>query len=163
MRFFQFLHQGTDTVPCEFLIAREGHEPELEHHHRLLIANCLAQSEALAFGKTREEAEAELRQEGMSAVAIAALAPHKVFAGNRPSITLAFEKLDPATLGSLIVLYEHRVFVESVLYDINAFDQWGVELGKSLAGRVERVLEDPNKGNALSSSTRGLMAHLRQD
>ncbi|MFM1813796.1 MAG: hypothetical protein RLZ98_491 [Pseudomonadota bacterium] len=158
--FFQLLHQGTDVVPSEFLIAGEGHEPGLAHHHRMLIANCLAQSEAMAFGKTDAEARAELAAQGLDEAAIERLAPHKVFPGNRPSITIAYRRLDPATLGRLIALYEHRVFVESVLYDVNAFDQWGVELGKTLAGHIDAALKSPAGAVGMNASTRGLMAHL---
>jgi glucose-6-phosphate isomerase len=119
--FYQLLHQGTDIIPCEFLIAAEGHEPHLRHHHELLIANCLAQAQALMAGRTLEEAKGN---------------PHRVFPGNRPSVTLAYRKLTPRTLGSLIALYEHRIFTEAAIWDINAFDQWGVELGKELATRL---------------------------
>jgi glucose-6-phosphate isomerase len=119
--FYQLLHQGTDVIPCEFLIAAEGHEPHLRHHHQLLIANCLAQAQALMVGRTLEEAGGN---------------PHRVFPGNRPSVTLAYRKLTPRTLGSLIALYEHRIFTEAAIWDINAFDQWGVELGKELATKL---------------------------
>lgn len=158
--FFQLLHQGSDIIPCEFLIAAKGHEPELAHHHRLLVANCLAQSEAMAFGKSRSEVDAELRANGLSNDDIARIAPHKVFAGNRPSVTLAYRCLDPATLGMLIALFEHRVFVEAALYGNNPFDQWGVELGKTLARRIDTALLDPSKSQPMTASTRGLIAYL---
>jgi glucose-6-phosphate isomerase len=149
--FYQLLHQGTDVIPCEFLIAATGHEPGMEAHHALLIANCLAQSEALMVGRSLAEAEAKNPP---------ALAPHKVFPGNRPSITLAYTKLDPATLGKLIALYEHRVFVEAAIWDINAFDQWGVELGKELAtSLLPAVNGQPSR--PLDASTAGLLAHLK--
>ena len=119
--FYQLLHQGTDVIPCEFLIAAEGHEPHLRHHHELLIANCLAQAQALMVGRTPEEAKGN---------------PHRVFPGNRPSVTLAYRKLTPHTLGQLIALYEHRIFTEAAIWDINAFDQMGVELGKELATKL---------------------------
>src|SRR5262249_55725327 len=134
--FFQFLHQGTDIVPCDFLIAAEGHEPHLTHHHQLLVANCLAQSQALALGRTAEEAEALMLAQGTSPEEARRLARHRTYPGNRPSLTIAYDRLDPYTLGRLIALYEHRVFVEAAVHGINAFDQWGVELGKELAGKL---------------------------
>ena len=159
--FYQLLHQGTDIVPCEFLIAASGHEPDLAEHHHLLIANCLAQSEALARGRTRAEAIAQLRQEGRTPSEAEALAPHKEFPGNRPSITLAYRRLDPFTLGRLIALYEHRVFVEAAVHDINAFDQWGVELGKELATRLLPIVDGTDAVTGSDPSTAGLITHLR--
>jgi len=158
--FYQLIHQGTDTIPCEFMVAAEGHEPELAHHHRLLLANCLAQSEALMKGRTLEEARELLAKQGLSEADIAALAPHKVFPGNRPSVTLAYRKLDPFTLGRLIALYEHRVFVEAAIWGINAFDQWGVELGKELATALLPVIEGKAPADAHDSSTAGLAGYL---
>jgi len=160
--FYQLLHQGTDIVPCEFLIAASGHEPALAEHHQLLIANCLAQSEALARGRTRAEAMAQLLREGRAPADAEALAPHKEFPGNRPSITLAYQRLDPFTLGRLIALYEHRVFVEAAIHDINAFDQWGVELGKELATQLLPIVEGKAGAHAGDASTAGLIAHLRR-
>ncbi len=158
--FFQLLHQGSDIIPCEFLVAAEGHEPELSHQHRLLLANCLAQSEAMMKGRTLEEAKAQLAKQGLSAEAIEQLAPHKVFPGNRPSVTIAYRKLDPFTLGRLIALYEHRVFVEAAVFDINAFDQWGVELGKELATALLPVIEGKAPAEAHDASTAGLARYL---
>jgi glucose-6-phosphate isomerase len=158
--FYQLIHQGTDTIPCEFLVAAEGHEPELARHHALLLANCLAQSEALMKGRTLEEARDILAKQGMAPAAIDALAPHKVFPGNRPSVTIAYRKLDPFTLGRVIALYEHRVFVEAAIWDINAFDQWGVELGKELATALLPVIEGKAPADAHDSSTAGLVAYL---
>jgi glucose-6-phosphate isomerase len=158
--FYQLLHQGTDTVPCEFLVAAEGHEPELAQHHRLLLANCLAQSEALMKGRTFDEAREILAKQGLTPDAAAALAPHKVFPGNRPSVTIAYRKLDPFTLGRLIALYEHRVFVEAAIWDINAFDQWGVELGKELATALLPVIEGRAPADTHDSSTAGLARYL---
>jgi glucose-6-phosphate isomerase len=143
--FYQLLHQGTDTIPCEFLIAAQGHEPDMRAHHDLLIANCLAQSEALMKGRT---------------LAAAGGNPHRVFAGNRPSITLAYEKLTPHTLGRLIALYEHRVFTEAAIWDINAFDQWGVELGKELATNLLPIVTGEKSAATLDASTAGLISHL---
>lgn len=158
--FYQLLHQGTDTVPCEFLVAAEGHEPELAQHHRLLLANCLAQSEALMKGRTLEEAREILAKQGLAPDAAEALAPHKVFPGNRPSVTIAYRRLDPFTLGRLIALYEHRVFVEAAIWGINAFDQWGVELGKELATALLPVIEGKAPADAHDSSTAGLARYL---
>ncbi len=157
--FFQLLHQGSDVIPVEFLAAAEGHEPELRHHHDLLLANCLAQSQALMKGRTLAEAEARILAKGASAAEIAAVAPHRVFPGNRPSLTILYRRLDPAALGKLIALYEHRVFVEAQLYGINAFDQWGVELGKELATNLLPVVE--GKADAAGdASTAGLVRHI---
>lgn len=160
--FFQLIHQGCDIIPCEFLVAREGHEAELADHHAILLANCLAQSEALMRGRTLEEATALLAARGLGADQIASRAPHMTFAGNRPSTTIAYGKLDPHTLGRLIALYEHRVFVEGAIWNINSFDQWGVELGKELSGQLLPMLlgEQPIKDR--DASTLGLLRHLSQ-
>jgi len=160
--FFQLLHQGTDVIPIEFLAAAEGHEPQLRHHHDLLLANCLAQSEALMKGRTLEEAETQMRAKGIAAEEIGKIAPHRVFRGNRPSVTILYRKLDPATLGRLIALYEHRVFVEAQLFGINAFDQWGVELGKELATNLLPVVEGKAGAAAGDASTAGLVRHIHQ-
>jgi glucose-6-phosphate isomerase len=159
--FFQLLHQGTDHVPVEFLIAAEPHEVGIKVHHDLLVANCLAQSQALMKGRTLKEAEAQLLAAGKSKAEAKTLAPHKVFEGNRPSITLAYRKLDPHTLGRLIALYEHRVFVEAAIWGINAYDQWGVELGKELATGLQPVVEGRQSTDGLDASTAGLVKHLK--
>ncbi len=158
--FFQLLHQGTDIIPVEFLIAAEGHEPALKPHHDLLVANCLAQAEALLRGRTLEEAAAQLRAKGLAEDEVARLAPHRVFPGSRPSVTLAYAQLDPFTLGRLIALYEHRVFVEAAIWGINAFDQWGVELGKELATAFLPAVTGGAAPASASASTLGLIAHL---
>ncbi|OYU47903.1 MAG: glucose-6-phosphate isomerase [Rhizobiales bacterium PAR1] len=144
--FFQLIHQGTDVIPVEFLLAAESHEPEMAQHQALLIANCLAQSQALMQGRTLEEAGGN---------------PHRVFAGDRPSITLLYKKLNPYALGRLIALYEHRVFVEAVIFGINAFDQWGVELGKELATKLAGPVERGEGLEALDGSTVGLIRGIR--
>ena len=160
--FFQLLHQGTGIIPVEFLIAAEPHEGrEMAEHHALLIANCLAQSQALMRGRTLKEAEAQLLSMGKSRAEAKALALHRVFTGNRPSLTLAYARLDPFTLGRLIALYEHRVFVEAAIWNINAFDQWGVELGKELATGLQPVVEGKKGTEGLDSSTAGLVGFLR--
>ena len=158
--FYQLIHQGTRLVPCDFLIAANSHNP-LGEHHTTLMANCLAQSEALAFGKTEAEARNELREQGLDEDAIARLVPHKVFPGNRPSTTFAYDVLDPRTLGMLIAMYEHQVFVMGALWNINSFDQWGVELGKQLAKRIKPELASSASISTHDSSTNGLMAFLK--
>ncbi|SFI32100.1 glucose-6-phosphate isomerase [Aerobium aerolatum] len=160
--FFQLLHQGTDIVPVEFLVAANGHEADLRFHHELLLANCFAQSEALMKGRTLYEARAQMLARGMSADEAERLAPHRAFPGNRPSVTLLYRMLDPYTLGRLIALYEHRVFVEAQLYGINAFDQWGVELGKELATGLLPVVEGRENAANRDASTAGLVAHMHE-
>ncbi|MCB1384337.1 MAG: glucose-6-phosphate isomerase [Nitratireductor sp.] len=166
--FYQLIHQGTSVIPCDFLVAARANE-NLADHHQLLVANCLAQSEALMLGKTLDEAKAELAAAGRSAAEIRRLAPHKVFPGNRPSSTFLYERLDPKMLGTLIALYEHKVFVQGVIWGINSFDQWGVELGKALASElvpmVKGKAEPVGKGKAepvgKDASTRGLLSAYR--
>jgi glucose-6-phosphate isomerase len=160
--FFQLLHQGTDVIPVEFLIAAESHEPDLTQHHNLLVANCLAQSAALMKGRTQDEAAAQLKAAGKSAAEVESLAPHRVFEGNRPTLTIAYRKLTPHVLGQIIALYEHRVFVEAAIWDINPFDQWGVELGKELATGLLSVVEGRAPSAGLDGSTAGLIAHLNR-
>tara|TARA_R100001129_G_scaffold165189_4_gene131789 strand:- start:3671 stop:5305 length:1635 start_codon:yes stop_codon:yes gene_type:complete len=159
--FFQLLHQGTDVVPVEFMIAAKGQEPKLQHQHQLLIANCLAQSEAFMKGRTYEEATAQLRDKGMDEEQIEKIAPHRVFIGNRPSLTLVYETLTPYALGRLIALYEHRVFVEAQIFGINAYDQWGVELGKELATDLLPVVKGEADGSGHDSSTVELAGLIR--
>ncbi|WP_417710654.1 glucose-6-phosphate isomerase [Roseibium aggregatum] len=159
--FYQLLHQGTTVIPCEFLIAANGHEEDLKHHHDLLVANCLAQSEALMLGRTLEEAKALLSASGMASSEVDRLAPHKVFPGDRPSITLVYDQLTPFALGRLIALYEHRVFVEGVIWGINSFDQWGVELGKELATALLPMVKGEVSAESKDASTRGLLAALK--
>lgn len=161
--FYQLLHQGTAVIPCEFIVAAQGHEPELAHHHEMLVANCLAQSEALMLGRTLAEAKAQLTASGMAADEVERLAPHKVFPGNRPSITIVHDQLTPFALGRLIALYEHRVFVEGVIWGINSFDQWGVELGKELATALLPMVKGEVSAEGKDASTRGLLAALRSD
>ncbi|WP_312360599.1 glucose-6-phosphate isomerase [Ensifer sp.] len=158
--FYQLIHQGTDVIPAEFMIAANGHEKTLRHQHELLIANCLAQSEALMKGRTLAEAKAQLTSKGMADAKADKIAPHRVFAGNRPSLTLVYDQLDPFALGRLIALYEHRVFVEGALFNINSFDQWGVELGKELATGLLPVVEGKVSAEGHDSSTAGLVAVL---
>ncbi|AFL48714.1 glucose-6-phosphate isomerase [Sinorhizobium fredii] len=158
--FYQLIHQGTDVIPAEFMIAANGHEKDLRHQHQLLIANCLAQSEALMKGRTLAEAKAQLTSKGMDEAKADKIAPHRVFSGNRPSLTFVYDQLDPFALGRLIALYEHRVFVEGALFNINPFDQWGVELGKELATGLLPVVEGKESAEGHDSSTAGLVAAL---
>jgi glucose-6-phosphate isomerase len=150
--FYQLIHQGSDVVPCEFLVAANGHEPELRNHHDLLLANCLAQSEALMQGRTLDEA--------LAAGNDPALAPHKVFPGNRPSTTLIYPLLDLATLGRIVALYEHRVFVEGAIWGSNSFDQWGVELGKELATALLPLVQGSTAPARVQPATAGLLAAI---
>ncbi len=158
--FYQLIHQGRDVVPCEFMIGAEGHEPALSEHHRALVANCLAQSEALLKGRTEEEARAQLDAKGVSGDQLTQLAKHRVFAGNRPSTTLVYPKLTPFVLGQIVALYEHRVFVEGVIFGINSFDQWGVELGKELANGLVPAVEGQGEPQGVTASTKALLDHI---
>ncbi len=158
--FYQLIHQGTSVIPAEFMIAANAFEPNLRHQHQLLMANVLAQSEALMKGRTFEEAKKQLTDKGMDDKNADFIAPHRVFTGNRPSITFVYDKLTPYALGRLIALYEHRVFVEGVLFRINSFDQWGVELGKELATGLLPVVEGKESASGHDSSTQGLVAAL---
>ena len=161
--FYQLIHQGTRVIPCEFLVAARGHEPELSHHHRLLVANCLAQSEALMLGRSLDVARAMMAEKGLEGDELERQARHRVFPGNRPSTTLIYPKLTPAMLGQIIALYEHRVFVEGVILGINSFDQWGVELGKELAVALEPVLSGKAEGAEKDGSTKQLVSYFRSD
>jgi glucose-6-phosphate isomerase len=158
--FFQLLHQGTRLVPADFLVALESHNPVGEHH-RLLLANCFAQTEALMRGKTESEARVELEAEGLSGEALERLLPHKLFPGNRPTNTLLFRKLDPYALGLLIALYEHKVFVQGTIWNINSFDQWGVELGKQLARTIHAELKADADTGGHDASTNALINRAR--
>jgi glucose-6-phosphate isomerase len=157
--FYQLIHQGTDVVPCEFLIAAHGHEADLTHQHRLLVANCLAQSEALMRGRSLDAARALMAAKGLTGDELDRQARHRVFPGNRPSVTLAYDRLTPRRLGQIVALYEHRVFVEGVILGINSFDQWGVELGKELATALQPMLEGAD-ASAKDGSTRALIGFL---
>jgi len=159
--FYQLIHQGTRVVPCEFLVAREGHEPDLAHQHLLLVSNCLAQAEALLRGRSLAEATAILAGKGLTGAELDRQARHRVFPGNRPSTMLAYPKLTPFVLGQIIALYEHRVFVEGVILGINSFDQWGVELGKELALALQPILQGRQEATGKDGSTRALVEYLR--
>ena len=160
--FYQLIHQGTRVVPSEFLVARQGHEPDLAHQHLLLVANCLAQAEALLRGRSLDAARAIMAAKGLTGDALEVQARHRVFPGNRPSTVLAYDQLTPFTLGQIVALYEHRVFVEGVILGLNSYDQWGVELGKELAVALQPVLEGKAGTEGKDSSTAALVAFLRR-
>ncbi|MEM6634822.1 MAG: glucose-6-phosphate isomerase [Pseudomonadota bacterium] len=158
--FYQLIHQGTRTVPCEFMVAARGHENDLEHQHRLLLANCFAQSEALMCGRDLDAARAIMVAKGLSGSELERQARHRVFPGNRPSTTLVYPKLTPHVFGQIIALYEHRVFVEGVVLGINSFDQWGVELGKELAKALEPMVSGSAPATGKDGSTQQLLSFV---
>ena len=154
--FFQHLHQGTTLVPTDFLAPIEVPNPT-DKQHQILLANFFAQTEALMKGKTEAEAREELEAQGLEGESLDSLLPHKVFKGNKPSNTILFRKLDPKTLGALIALYEHKVFIQGIIWNVNSFDQWGVELGKTLAQKILPELLGDSAGGAHDCSTNGLI------
>ena len=154
--FYQLIHQGTKLIPADFLAPAVSHNPIGEHHH-ILMSNFFAQTEALLNGKTREEVIAELKNDGKSDDEIETLTPHKMFAGNKPTNSILFKKLSPRILGSLIAMYEHKIFVQGVIWNIFTFDQWGVELGKQLAKKILPELKDDKPVESHDSSTNGLI------
>jgi glucose-6-phosphate isomerase len=160
--FYQLLHQGTQLIPADFIACcRADHG--IPGHHALLLANFFAQTEALALGKTAGEARAEMLKQGIHEQEIVRLLPHRVFEGNRPSTSILLPQLTPHALGALIAFYEHKTFVQSVIWDINAFDQWGVELGKQLAARVLPELESDAPVSSHDPSTNGLINHFKEE
>ncbi|MGR3501503.1 glucose-6-phosphate isomerase [Pseudaestuariivita sp.] len=159
--FYQLIHQGTRVIPCEFMVAAEGHEPDLAHHHDLLIANCLAQSEALMRGRTLDEARAKVAG-NVEGAELERQARHRVFPGNRPSTTLIYPQLTPEVFGQIVALYEHRVFVEGVILGINSFDQWGVELGKELATALGPVVTGEATTDGKDGSTAQLVEFVQK-
>jgi glucose-6-phosphate isomerase len=154
--FYQLIHQGTKIIPCDFIAPAQSHNP-LGEHHTMLLSNFFAQTEALMNGKTREEVEAELKASGKSAEEIEKLAPFKEFDGNRPTNSILVKKITPYTLGSLIAMYEHKIFVQGIIWNIYSFDQWGVELGKQLAGKILPELRTEDEISSHDSSTNGLI------
>ena len=163
--FYQLIHQGTKLVPCDFIAAAETHNaqtiPGGADQHDILLSNFLAQTEALMQGKTAAEVQAELAASGMGKAAIKALLPHKVFPGNRPTNSLLYRRLTPRTLGRLIALYEHKVFVQGVIWNVNSYDQWGVELGKQLAKAILPEIKTAGTVKSHDGSTNGLIAHCK--
>ena len=158
--YHQLLHQGTQLIPADFIVPVVSYNPVADHH-QWLYANCLSQSQALMLGKTRAEAEAELRAKGLLEDEVQRLAPHKVIPGNRPSNTLVLERISPRRLGALVALYEHKVFVQSVIWGVNAFDQWGVELGKEMGKNVYNRMTSWDPEPAEDGSTQGLIDYFR--
>jgi glucose-6-phosphate isomerase len=158
--FYQLLHQGTKLIPSDFLASVDTHNP-LGEHHTLLLANFLAQTEALMQGRTESEARAELLAAGLSGKALEALLPHKVFPGNRPTNSILYQKLVPRTLGKLIALYEQKIFVQGVIWNVNSFDQWGVELGKKLANAILPELRAAEPVSSHDASTNGLINEIK--
>ena len=162
--FYQLIHQGTQIVPCDFLMPVHSHYAIGKNgyaHHKILLANFLAQTQSLMLGKTPEQARAELEKQGMSGDALEKLLPHKVFEGNRPSTSILFDKLTPNTLGKLIALYEHKIFVQGIIWDINSYDQWGVEYGKQIAQEILPLLTNDEVITSFDSSTNGLINYTK--
>jgi len=159
--FYQLIHQGTKLIPCDFIAPAVSHNPIGDHHNKLM-ANFFAQTEALMKGKTKSEVTEELQSDNLDQEQIQKLAPHKVFEGNRPSNSILVKKIDPYTLGSLIAMYEHKIFVQGVIWNVYSFDQWGVELGKVLAKKILPELESPEIISSHDSSTNGLINSFKQ-
>ena len=158
--FYQLIHQGTKLIPCDFLAPVRSLNP-MGKHHTILLANFFAQSEALMKGKTEGEVRSELEASGLSVDKTEKLIPAKTFAGNKPSNSFLFKKLTPETLGALIALYEHKIFTQGVIWNINSFDQMGVELGKQLAKVIEREIEGDESISSHDSSTNGLINYYK--
>ncbi len=160
--FYQLIHQGTKLVPADFIAPIESHNP-IGEHHQILLSNFFAQTEALMKGKTEDEVRAELVAQGVKGELLEKLVPHKVFTGNRPTNSILIKKLTPRTLGSLIALYEHKIFTQGIVWNINSFDQWGVELGKQLAKAILPELAGTAKVGSHDSSTNGLINHYKKN
>jgi glucose-6-phosphate isomerase len=158
--FYQLIHQGTKLIPCDFLAPMQTQNPVGEHH-AILLSNFFAQPEALMKGKTESEVRAELAAAGMKGPELEKLLPHKIFAGNKPTNSIMFKKLTPRTLGMLIAMYEHKIFVQGIIWNINSFDQWGVELGKQLAKAILPQLQQPGTVSNHDSSTNGLINYFK--
>jgi glucose-6-phosphate isomerase len=159
--FYQLIHQGTKVIPADFLAPAKSHHP-LGDHHNILLSNFFAQTEALLNGKTKDQVVEELKNEGKSDEEIETIWPYKLFEGNRPTNSILFKKLTPKTLGSLIAMYEHKIFVQGVIWNIFTFDQWGVELGKQLAKRIQPELVDDKRVDNHDSSTNGLINAFKE-
>jgi glucose-6-phosphate isomerase len=159
--FYQLLHQGTRLVPADFLAPAHSQDP-IGDHHAILLSNCFAQSEAFMMGKTAAQARSELQAQGLQGKELETLLPYKIFQGNRPSTTILYRRLTPKTLGSLIALYEHKVLVQGVIWNINSFDQWGVELGKQLANAILPELKGERPAGQHDASTLGLLSYCRR-
>ena len=158
--FYQLIHQGTMLIPCDFIAPAQSHNP-LGDHHSKLLSNFFAQTEALAFGKTKEEVEAEFVKAGKSLDEVKDIVPFKVFTGNKPTNSILVQKMTPFVLGTLIAMYEHKIFAQGVIFNIFSFDQWGVELGKQLANRILPELADKENVSSHDSSTNGLINQFK--
>jgi glucose-6-phosphate isomerase len=154
--FYQLIHQGTKLIPCDFIAPAQSHNP-IGNHHQLLLSNYFAQTEALMNGKNREEVVAELKAAGKTEAEIEKLTPFKIFRGNRPSNSILVKKITPKVLGSLIAMYEHKIFVQGVIWNVFSFDQWGVELGKQLANQILPELKTGSSISSHDASTNGLI------
>jgi glucose-6-phosphate isomerase len=162
--FYQLIHQGTRLIPCDFIAPATTHNPIAGGvHHKILMANFLAQTEALMAGKTEAQAKAELEKAGMSGDKLNQILPHKVFTGNRPTNSIVVKKVTPFVLGALIAMYEQKIFTQGIIWDINSFDQWGVELGKQLAKAIEGDLANGDKVTSHDSSTNGLINFIKSN
>jgi glucose-6-phosphate isomerase len=159
--FYQLIHQGTKLIPCDFIAPVRSHNP-IGQHHPILLSNFLAQTEALMKGKAEAEVRAELEKDGLKGKKLDALVPHKVFEGNRPTNSIVLDEITPRSLGRLIAMYEHKIFVQGIVWDINSFDQWGVELGKQLAKKILPELLEPGRVKSHDSSTNGLINHIKK-
>ena len=159
--FYQLIHQGTKIIPADFLAPATSHN-QIGEHHNILLSNFFAQTEALLNGKTREDVIEELKRDGKGDDEIQKLYPHKVFEGNRPTNSILFSKLTPKVLGNLIAMYEHKIFVQGVVWNIFSFDQWGVELGKQLAKKILPELGDDKQVDSHDSSTNGLINAFKE-
>ncbi|OUR76018.1 glucose-6-phosphate isomerase, partial [Colwellia psychrerythraea] len=157
--FMQLMHQSDDIIPTDFIVALKGRSQYTENH-KVLVANCFAQSEALMQGKTLAQVKAELLESGYTSKEVERLAPHKTMKGNTPSNTLVMDQLTPESMGALLALYEHKIFVQGVLWQVNSFDQWGVELGKQLGSRILSAI-DGAEDDLLSASSQSLIARFK--
>jgi len=161
--FYQLIHQGTRVVPCDFIAPVKSHNNISNGlHHTILLSNFLAQPEALMKGKTRQEVDDELRKAGKSEAEIGSIGPHKVFKGNRPTNSMMVDTINPFTLGAIIAMYEHKIFTQGVIWDINSYDQWGVELGKQLAKAIEPEMAESDEVSSHDSSTNNLINYIKQ-
>jgi glucose-6-phosphate isomerase len=159
--FYQLIHQGTKLIPCDFIAPIQTHNP-IGHHHPILLSNFFAQTEALMKGKTADEVRDELTHAGLRGEALEHLVPHKLFAGNKPTSSILVSQITPRTLGHLVALYEHKIFTQGVIWNINSFDQWGVELGKQLATAILPELDGPEEVTSHDSSTNGLINYYKK-
>jgi glucose-6-phosphate isomerase len=160
--FYQLIHQGTRVIPADFIAPAQSLNPINNGlHHKILLSNFLAQTEALMAGKSVDQARQELQKQGLQGEALEKILPHKVFEGNRPTNSIVVKRITPFTLGVLIALYEHKIFTQGVIWNINSFDQWGVELGKQLAKAIEPELQDNKPVSSHDSSTNGLINFIK--